>query len=73
MLEPGRPADAQSVPVRLLAPPGQSSLELYVDGKSVGVVGSPFVKQWALARGSHVLVAQAEPGLVSLPVHVTVE
>ncbi len=73
LLEPERPADVQTVPVRIESREGGGTLELYVDGKSVGVVRSPFVKEWPLVRGDHELVAVARAGAASAPVHVTVE
>ncbi len=73
LLEPGRPSEVQTVPVRMLAPAGHPTMELYVDGKSTGVVRAPFVKEWRLTKGEHVLVAAADPGVMSAPVHVTVE
>jgi hypothetical protein len=59
--------------VRIESRGGSGTLELYVDGKSAGVLRSPFVKEWPLVRGDHVLVAMASAGGASPPVHVTVE
>jgi penicillin-binding protein 1C len=73
LLEPGRPAEVQTVPVRVLSPAGREAVELYVDGRSAGVMRPPFVREWPLTKGEHVLVAQAGPGEASAAVRVVVE
>ena len=72
-IDPDRPAKLQTVAVRVEAPGGAGAVRLRVDGAIAARLDPPYVARWPLARGTHVLVAEA-PGLApSDPVRVTVE
>jgi penicillin-binding protein 1C len=71
--DPDRPRSQQTLAVRMDAPNGSRRVELFVDGRAVGAAAAPYVVRWELARGEHVLVADA-PGLPpSEPVRVRVD
>jgi hypothetical protein len=72
LVDPGRPRAQQAIAVRVLAPESAERVTLRVDGAPVGRVGSPFVAQWTLTEGDHVLVAEAAGLAPSAPVHVRV-
>ena len=73
VIDPDRPRAQQTVPIRALAPSGTPSVDVVIDGRWAGTVRAPFVARWALARGDHVVVADA-PGLgPSAPVHLRVD
>lgn len=72
-VDPARPRSLQSIGVRIEAPPGVREITLRVDGRVVGRAAAPFVVDWPIAPGTHVLQAEA-PGLPpSAPVRVEVD
>jgi penicillin-binding protein 1C len=73
VIDPDRPAGAQAIAVRVDAPAGASRVAVRVDGQLLAWTDAPFVAEWRLSPGDHVLDAEA-PGLgTSAPVHVQVE
>jgi penicillin-binding protein 1C len=73
VIDPDRPRAQQTLPIRALAPAGTPIVSVVIDGRPAGAVRAPYVARWTLARGDHVVVADA-PGLgPSVPVHVRVD
>jgi penicillin-binding protein 1C len=73
LLEADRPLDRQSIAVRVEAASAVASVRLTVDGRVAANMASPFVGWWQLARGPHVLVAEAQGLAPSAPVRIEVE
>jgi penicillin-binding protein 1C len=71
-IDPERAAALQVLGVQLAVPPGAREALLLVDGEVVDRVRSPFVANWPLVKGAHVLSARTSDGDVSdtLRVHV---
>ncbi len=72
VIDPDRPAALQRLPVRVEAPSDADRVELIVDGRAVATVAAPFVADWTLTPGNHVLVARAGSAR-SAPVTVAVQ
>jgi penicillin-binding protein 1C len=72
-LDPDRPARLQSLSVRVEAPRGVKEIRLRVDGAVGAKVPPPYVAEWPITRGDHVLVAEAAGLPPSEPVRVTVQ
>jgi penicillin-binding protein 1C len=73
LLDPDRPRDAQSIAIRVDAPAGASRVAVRVDGQLLALSESPFVAEWRLAPGDHVIDAAAPDGTAAPSVHVRVE
>ena len=71
-IDPDRSSASQALAVRVLAPLGTEHVVVRVDGRVVANVRAPFIADWELTAGSHVLVAEAD-GRASDAVHVVVE
>jgi penicillin-binding protein 1C len=71
LVDPDRPQSAQAIPLKVDAP-ASSAVALFVDGRAFGqsTAGAPVY--WSLARGEHVIVAEAD-GRRSEPVSIVVE
>jgi penicillin-binding protein 1C len=72
LLDADRQLAQQAVAVRLEVPRGSSHVVLKVDEVVVARVEAPYVARWPLARGEHVLVAEAG-GASSEAVHIRVD
>jgi penicillin-binding protein 1C len=60
VIDPDRARAQQRLQVRVEADDAVHAVELLVDGRVVGRMGSPFVAWWTLSPGDHVLVARAQ-------------
>ncbi len=71
LVDPDRPRSAQAIPLKVDAP-ASSMVALFVDGRRAGrgAAGAPVY--WALERGEHAIVAEAD-GHRSEPVSIVVE
>jgi hypothetical protein len=73
LVDPARRRSDQRLRVRIAAPAGVPSVDLYVDGRGPAHVGFPFIASWPLAPGEHTFVVAAGSHAPSEPVHVVVE
>jgi hypothetical protein len=71
VIDPERPRELQRLDVKIVAPARTLEATLVVDGEAVARVVAPFDASWALRRGDHELVAEAN-GRRSAPVMVRV-
>lgn len=72
VMDPEKPEALQVLAVPLAVPSGKREAALIVDGEVVDTVNSPFVANWRLKPGSHVLSARTSDGGASEPLHVYV-
>ncbi len=73
VLEPDRPVAQQRLAIRVEAPGATAPIAVRVDGRIASSGPSPYVSFWPLARGTHVIVADA-PGMAPIaPVRIEVE
>lgn len=72
VMDPERPEAVQVLAVPLAVPSGKREAALLVDGKVVDTVRSPFVANWSLKPGAHVLSARTSDGAESEALHVHV-
>jgi penicillin-binding protein 1C len=72
VMDPERDPSLQLLGVHLAVPEGTREVALLVDGLAVAHVRSPFVANWALVPGEHVIAARTESGDVSDGVGVRV-
>jgi len=73
VLEPDRPLTQQTIAVRVEAPSAAARVDVRVDGRVASSGPSPYVAQWQLSPGAHVLVAETAGLAPSAPVRITVE
>ena len=73
LVEPDRPLVQQSIAVRVEAGEDVAKVRILVDGRVASSVAAPYVAWWQLARGAHVLVAEAQGVAASEPVRIEVE
>jgi penicillin-binding protein 1C len=73
IVDPERSRAEQVLRVRIDAPAWVQRVALRVDGKVVARAAAPFVAEWTLAEGEHVMVAEAAGGGASDEVRVAVE
>jgi len=71
-IDPERNATLQVLAVPLAVPEGTHEAALLVDGEVVETVRSPFVANWQLHPGAHVLTARTNQGEVSASLRVQV-
>lgn len=71
VIDPERPRASQSVEIEVVAPGGVKEVTLLVDGVAFRTTKRPFVFDWPLAPGKHVLRARAA-GEESSPIAVSV-
>jgi penicillin-binding protein 1C len=72
VMDPERPEAVQVLAVPLAVPSGKREAALLVDGEVVDTVRSPFVANWSLKPGAHVLSARTSDGAESEALHVYV-
>jgi hypothetical protein len=72
-ISPDMPRDLQILEVVLAVPAEASAAALYVDGRKAGALaGPPWIFDWILEPGEHVLAARAG-GAETSPVTIFVE
>jgi penicillin-binding protein 1C len=72
VMDPERAPAMQVLAVPLAVPSGKREAMLLVDGEVVDTVHSPFVANWRLQPGAHVLSARTTDDAASEPLHVYV-
>jgi penicillin-binding protein 1C len=72
-IDPGRPLQQQTLSLRIEAQSNVPRVALRVDGAVTANVAPPYVFNWQLSPGEHVLTAEAKGLPASPPVHVVVE
>jgi hypothetical protein len=63
----------QAIMLAARAPSGTQRVRFLVDGREIGSSAAPYRVPYRLVRGEHVVVAEANDGRRSEPVHFSVE
>ncbi|MGZ3454761.1 MAG: penicillin-binding protein 1C [Polyangiales bacterium] len=71
VIDPERPRNQQSTEIEVVAPAGVKEVTLVVDGVAFATKKRPFVFDWPLAVGKHVVLARAG-GVDSTPIAIAV-
>jgi penicillin-binding protein 1C len=71
VIDPERPRNLQSAEIEVVAPSGVKEVALVVDGAVFATKKRPFLFDWPLAVGSHVVLARAG-GVDSSPIAISV-
>jgi penicillin-binding protein 1C len=63
----------QTVPLRALAPQSATHVRFFIDGRLAESKAAPFLLDWPLSRGTHMVRVEADVGEPSDPVEFTVQ